>query len=281
MTALKKTYAIRMIYIGEHTLSKEEIIRAFEKSVHDVNSAYCEIHVYGLLLVYDSYFVHILEGSEDTLHRHLRFLFKLEIDWIERMKKSTETDRAVLLENKDKSEPKIFRRLKMLMVYHSISTLFFARWRALTAHPPSLVGRLDVNGPISEHMEQLKICLNKITKLCDLLKADEKLSFEGLNAVDPRIESLPEAALLDFLLQSSYIRDLRQTYDLHRRVDDHQFYFESVWPLPTHFTPRLLYKLKVDDSFVEPLPVMPWEIVKKETEDEDREEPQSGSSSSD
>nr|XP_021208101.1 uncharacterized protein LOC101736378 isoform X2 [Bombyx mori] len=215
-----KTYAIRMIYIGEHTLSKEEIIRAFEKSVHDVNSAYCEIHVYGLLLVYDSYFVHILE-------------------------------------------------------------LFFARWRALTAHPPSLVGRLDVNGPISEHMEQLKICLNKITKLCDLLKADEKLSFEGLNAVDPRIESLPEAALLDFLLQSSYIRDLRQTYDLHRRVDDHQFYFESVWPLPTHFTPRLLYKLKVDDSFVEPLPVMPWEIVKKETEDEDREEPQSGSSSSD
>lgn len=43
--------------------------------------------------------------------------------------------------------------------------------------------------------------------------------------MDPRIESLPEAALLDFLLQSSYIRDLRQIYDLHRRVDDHQFYF--------------------------------------------------------
>lgn len=61
MFHFQKTYAIRMIYIGEHTLSKEEIIRAFEKSVHDVNSAYCEIHVYGLLLVYDSYFVHILE----------------------------------------------------------------------------------------------------------------------------------------------------------------------------------------------------------------------------
>lgn len=57
---------------------------------------------------------------------------------------------------------------------------------------------------------------------------------------------------------------------------------ESVWPLPTHFTPRLLYKLKVDDSFVEPLPVMPWEMVKKEVnEDEEREERQSGSSDSD
>lgn len=59
------------------------------------------------------------------------------------------------------------------------------------------------------------------------------------------------------------------------------FLAENVWPLPTHFTPRHLYKLKIDDSFVEPLPVMPWELVKKEAEDEEREDRQSGSSSSD
>lgn len=58
---------------------------------------------------------------------------------------------------------------------------------------------------------------------------------------------------------------------------------EWVWPLPTHFTPRLLYKLKVDDSFVEPLPVMPWELVKveKEGEEEERDDQQSASDSSD
>lgn len=56
---------------------------------------------------------------------------------------------------------------------------------------------------------------------------------------------------------------------------------ENVWPLPNHFTPRHLYKLKVDDSFVEPLPVMPWELVKKEVNEEDEDyEKQSGSSSS-
>lgn len=53
--------------------------------------------------------------------------------------------------------------------------------------------------------------------------------------------------------------------------------------MTTHYTPRLLYKLKIDDSFVEPLPVMPWEIVKKEVDDEgkdaDREEEQSIASS--
>lgn len=55
---------------------------------------------------------------------------------------------------------------------------------------------------------------------------------------------------------------------------------EEVWPLPTHFTPRLLYKLKIDDSFVEPLPVMPWELVKKDVDEDEHEKIADGSQSS-
>lgn len=61
MVFFQKTYAIRMIYTGEHTLSKEEIIKHFHKTIIDVNSGYCDINVNGLMLVYDSYFVHIIE----------------------------------------------------------------------------------------------------------------------------------------------------------------------------------------------------------------------------
>lgn len=57
----QKAYALRMVYIGEHTLQKDDLICQFRKTVHDVNSGYCEINIQGLLLVYDSYFVHILE----------------------------------------------------------------------------------------------------------------------------------------------------------------------------------------------------------------------------
>lgn len=56
-----------MIYIGEHTLTKEEIIKHFTKTIHFVNSTYCEINVHGFLLVYDSYFVHIIEVSTGKL----------------------------------------------------------------------------------------------------------------------------------------------------------------------------------------------------------------------
>ncbi|XP_023940343.1 uncharacterized protein LOC112047445 [Bicyclus anynana] len=283
-----KAYAIRMIYTGEHALDKEEIIKHFKATIDDVNSSYCDINVRGLLLVYDSYFVHVVEGSEDTVYRHLRFLFERERKWIEEKLKEDESDEvvegvAIMLDEelKEKSEKKIFKRVKMLTIYHSIQTLLFDDWRAFIARPPSLIGTLNVHGPMSEHMEQLRICLDKMTRICAYAKADENLSFKGLSAVDPRIEALPEVALIDCLLQSRYILDLRHVAHLHRRVDDYTFYFENVWPLPTHFTPRHLYKLKIDDSFVEPLPVMPWELVKKEAEDEEREERQSGSSDSD
>ncbi|XP_026762853.2 uncharacterized protein LOC113521513 [Galleria mellonella] len=293
-----KAYAIRMIYIGEHTLPKDEIIKQFRKTIQAVNASYCEINVRGLLLVYDSYFVHIIEGSEDTVHRHLRFLFKSETDWIEEMRRlDDEAAQAaiaaaeeaaaegltVMMEDEphQRSERQMFRRLKILTVYHSIQTLIFEGWQAVTANPPSLIGKLDIFGPLAEHMEQLRICLDKINRLCQIAKSEETLSFEGLSAVDAKMEALPEVALLDYLLQSQYILDLRHVAHLHRRVDDYCFYFENVWPLPTQFTPRLLYKLKVDDLFVEPLPVMPWELVNKETTDDEEREEQSGSSSTD
>ncbi|XP_013140108.1 PREDICTED: uncharacterized protein C7orf62 homolog [Papilio polytes] len=269
-----KTYAIRMIYAGEHLLKKEEIIHMFSKTVEDVNSSYCDIHITGLLLVYDSFFVHVIEGSEDTVHRQIRFLFNLETQMSEQKALIEAAEAAAqekTVEGNAEKEYKIFRRLKMIMVYHSMQTLMFSGWRALTARPPSLVGNLDVYGPIAAHMEQLRIFLDKMSKLCDLAKHEHHLSFEGLSAVDPKIEALPEVTLLDFLLESRYILDLRRTAHMHRRVDDYVFYFENVWPLPTHFTPRLLYKLKIDDSFVEPLPVMPWEKVKKDVDDEGRE----------
>ncbi|KAM3966451.1 uncharacterized protein ACR2FA_012758 [Aphomia sociella] len=293
-----KAYAVRMIYIGEHTLPRDEIIQHFHKTIQGVNATYCEINVRGLLLVYDSYFVHIIEGSEDTVHRQLRFLFQRERDWIQEMQKLDDvvalatiaaTEEAateeltVIIEEEPPERPErlMFRQLKMLMVYHSISSLIFDGWQAIKARPPSLVGKLDVFGPLAEHMEQLRICLDKISRLCQLAVGEEPLSFEGLSAVDLKMETLPEVALLDFLLQSQYILDLRHVAHLHRRVDDYCFYFENVWPLPTHFTPRLLYKLKIDDSFVEPLPVMPWEMVKKEVAEEEEREEQSASSSSD
>lgn len=55
--------------------------------------------------------------------------------------------------------------------------LEFSDWRAITARPPSLIGKLDVYGPLQEHLEQLRICLNKITKLSELAKSDRNVSY--------------------------------------------------------------------------------------------------------
>lgn len=51
----------------------------------------------------------------------------------------------------------------------------FDGWRAVTGRPPSLVGKLDVFGPMSEHLEQLRICLDRIEKFINLAKADDQV----------------------------------------------------------------------------------------------------------
>lgn len=52
-----------MIYIGEHSAPREYMISEIHRTVDAVNAGYCDVHIRGLLVVYDSYFVHILEVS--------------------------------------------------------------------------------------------------------------------------------------------------------------------------------------------------------------------------
>lgn len=54
--------------------------------------------------------------------------------------------------------------------------LLFTKWRAVTARPPSLIGKLDLFGTLQDHLEQLRIFLNKLTKICAFAKADENVS---------------------------------------------------------------------------------------------------------
>jgi ADP-dependent phosphofructokinase/glucokinase len=83
-----------------------------------------------------------IQGSEDTIHRQLRFLLKKEDEWIQYMLKKDEEEAleairaaeaaaaeglTVILQEQpeEKPERKMFKRLKMLMVYHSISTVCY------------------------------------------------------------------------------------------------------------------------------------------------------------
>ncbi|XP_041987248.1 uncharacterized protein LOC121739010 isoform X2 [Aricia agestis] len=232
-----------------------------------------------VLHIVEENFIKLGLGSEDTIHRHLRFLFSHEVKWIEKNKEKVEhaayIQRLATPENSSQAQEEtdwnMFRRLKLLMVYHSIKTLFFKDWYAVMADPPTLISKLEVNGPLSEHMEQLRVCLDKLHRLGEITRYHDKLTLEVLLAADPKMESLPEVDLLDYLLASPHLLDLRAVARMHRRVDHYTFYFEKVWPLPTQYTPRLLYKLKIDDTFVEPLPLMSWEITKETVEEEERE----------
>lgn len=82
-----------------------------------------------------------IQGSEDTVHRQLRFLFRREIEWIAETIKRDEEEQVAAIKAAEEAaeeagiphvpEPvveicrdrKMLKRLKILMVYHSIKTV--------------------------------------------------------------------------------------------------------------------------------------------------------------
>lgn len=49
---------------------------------------------------------------------------------------------------------------------------------------------------------------------------------------------LPEVNLLEFLLESPALSDLRDYIQTYGKVPEYSFYHELVWPLPSSFVPR-------------------------------------------
>lgn len=84
-----------------------------------------------------------LQGSEDIIHRQLRFLLNIEVYWIAKMKRLdkeksealrraaeealAEGDINVMPDEEEfivfRGERELLRRMKILMVYHSITTV--------------------------------------------------------------------------------------------------------------------------------------------------------------
>lgn len=65
----------------------------------------------------------IFQGSEDTIHRQLRFLFKREQTYIEELKQKEEPTEGLAGVDEEVKQPeiKMFKRMKLLMMYSSIT----------------------------------------------------------------------------------------------------------------------------------------------------------------
>ncbi|XP_053310128.1 testis-expressed protein 47-like [Spea bombifrons] len=209
-----KSLLHRLIFVSKissELADKRDLGEYWEKTFQGYNQG---DYVSGLLLLYPSYTIHVLESSSDVLYCVLREL--------RNMKK--QGNRALVL------DPRI------VVMSHDIPSRLFSQWSYKVLHVPAQhLGDKYANETVDDIISE---CLTKILKIGKHLTKYPKGS---KNIPDSAFEKVPDLiipqASISFLL---HCKDLLtpdqflETYDspLNILMDS-----DRVWPTPVHLTP--------------------------------------------
>ncbi|XP_024947747.1 uncharacterized protein LOC107265187 isoform X2 [Cephus cinctus] len=68
-------FLTRIIYIGEYRCTSEELRQKMKNVMDHLANDHSDSPATGLLLVYQQYFIHILEATEEIIFRHFRLIY--------------------------------------------------------------------------------------------------------------------------------------------------------------------------------------------------------------
>lgn len=225
----RKTFIHRLIYIGEHSFPERPgpdrlttLQEAMQITVDDVNHDCWAEPITGVLLHYPNYFVHLIDGSENSLNNHLRSL----------------------LDNYGEK----LGKMKLLVVYHHINQRFFDVWEARTGKPPTLLEKINPRSNIDETFRYIDICLTKMYTLANQLRVQD--DYDDVKTIrklqDYMIVNMPEYTLLEFLLNSHYIQDVSEYTAGYLKKPIADFWERQIWPIRTDNVPLDIFDADED-----------------------------------
>lgn len=219
--AEKKTYLHRIIYIGNYetkTAQDSKLLQIlFESGVKLINEAGDE-PITGFSLFYSGYFISIIEGTEDMINKHLKILLD-----------SFDTNKSI---------PSI-DKMKLLFVSHHIIKRYYTSYYGRPARPPVLLEKIEPTSNAEDNKRHINTCILKMYRLSEFLRNQPPNLLRAAidNISELCLAHLPEFILLDFLLQSPALIDLRDYVRLYGSVPDVKPYQEMIWPAPDDFVP--------------------------------------------
>lgn len=237
------TYVHRMIYIGESLTEdvSERLKDVIEKVVKSVNDHYCDEKLTGYFFYYQKYFCHFIEGSEETLMKHLKLIF------------GNETISSQL------------GRMKLIIMYHHVNMRILDEWMMVTAKPPTPLERINMESDLHQVMEKVRYCIEKLYGIGTALRPIEIVIEEQPGeaymeqprrqskptnlfgqVVNPIYPYLPELSVLELLLTTPYTQDLRRYVEIYGTVAYMEAYEDLVWPISSDNTPMNVFEQEVD-----------------------------------
>ncbi|XP_024947741.1 testis-expressed protein 47 isoform X1 [Cephus cinctus] len=212
-------FLTRIIYIGEYRCTSEELRQKMKNVMDHLANDHSDSPATGLLLVYQQYFIHILEATEEIIFRHFRLIY---------------ADGAMQID---------LGRVICLPPYHHVYQKFFRRWFAVFAKPPILLEKLETTG-LSEIEKQITNCLFKLYTLCEYILDTYGITSVSMEEVLSHLgekvpQCLPESAVLEFLLKvdTPVLKDVEEYLELYMKVPQIDFYNDKIWPPTCDFVP--------------------------------------------
>ncbi|XP_045477794.1 testis-expressed protein 47 [Harmonia axyridis] len=239
--AKKNIYVNRIIYLGEHsfdTEAEEGVSDVFREIVKEINSGYNDEILTGIFLHYKKYFVHMLEGSEDTIMKHFHLL--METDVYHK-----------------------FAKMKLVLLVNHINQRFVIEWMDIPGKPATLLEKIDPDSDMEKSGRYIFNCVQKVYQLCREIREiktrndnddDSTIDFRA-KPVEPTTGSLdstlyeevlkafyPEINLLQFLVQTRFLRNLEDYINIYGCPVVPDTYQDEVWPIPSTMVPYTIFE---------------------------------------
>ncbi|XP_027811922.1 testis-expressed protein 47 [Marmota flaviventris] len=212
---LKKFLLHRMFLVAntQTNLEKKEIAEYYEQVFQSILKHHLGEAVTGLLLIYPTSLLHILESSSDTLYQIL-------LDYLDHERK--ETDYFV-------------QNMKIIVISHNIPTRFFMQWHVSVIKVPvmyldDVTQSQSLNEVITDFLTQThKLALH----LFKSMKAGAKGPGDNLHQVAPEL-LLPEQ-IIKYLLKCEQFMDPQTFMNMYNKPIHVTMDSEVVWPAPSRF----------------------------------------------
>ncbi|CAG9769020.1 unnamed protein product [Ceutorhynchus assimilis] len=270
----RATFLHRIIYVGNHDFPNYDECRvSFHSIITKCNEGYCIETLSGFLLFYPRYFVHMVEGDEDSLNKHIGVLIDPNSSYFQYL-----------------------GQIKLLLHASNINQRFLEDWMSITGIPAKLLEKLDLNSDFEQSGRHVYNCIKKMYSLISVnvedfgqptthVATEKKLevtaasrmsalslsSREGSSRTQDTVDSaflqvipsttlsdrsagaakefksfLPEYELLDFIIESSFTMPLKEYYEYYNFVPMRDIYKDKVWPVPHDFIPYDVFEKPYD-----------------------------------
>ncbi|XP_053663124.1 uncharacterized protein LOC128712254 [Anopheles marshallii] len=215
LCAGRKRYFQRIVYVGRHPKVTGMTLRdRFLKLIKDMQECTTnEIKLFGLMINFDGYTVHMVESAEETVGEYMDTLAACDL----------------------------FEASRVVLVYNNINQRFFRKlvWRAsdyLNELPRTELDQQDPN--LTQNT--IDAFLVKVYKLCKMVREeelDERSAFKSLYLDENYEEHTPDIAVLEYLLGLPCLFTVPEYAAFYGRLPDVTSFRDRVWPIPKDLTP--------------------------------------------